>query len=603
MIDAKYYAPNSVGMNILEFFECPWILNASFLSPIQRVILKSIMGLELDTETPIEITHEYQMTEGPFARTKKFENEIEVFRWFTGKLEYKNSYYTDVDLCIGRRSGKSTLLGAGLALYFATQFDYIPFLRTSPHATIPIISPTKSQAGEVYYAIKQMILRSPYLYQTFLDGKVSGFQDEYSEEEIGAKAKLTGGEIRLNNRVVIKVMAADMGKMRGMAVPFAILDECCFFGTEGNDNKNTDKAIYEALAPALSQFQHIAGMALILKISSPNGQAGLMFESYENRKDPDILHWQVPSWFANDDIATRYLEKQKKKGMSYFSREYGAQYTASEQSYLDPTLIDEAILKGVESMDPMPRYKYVAVMDYATKDDYWAFGIGHKEYIMDPNSKEKKERIFIDYLTHWRGRSGEELDPSEIIPQICDVMKKYRAAHCYTDQYAYAALRSMFQREGCILKEFKVSHQSKLKYMYSLQIAVNSGNLNMVANPIAVRHLKDLREKRSAISNKIRIEHAQNCYDDYADVIGLIVYQFDSTSPIYVGIHKAEEYNAPLNTKDARGKHLAYPTATEITDFLGVPNFHDSRAEIKAKEEENDDPDDDGTNDGFFFIV
>ncbi len=601
MLAAEHFSEKAVGMDIIQFFECPWILNADFLSPVQRVILKSIMGMELDTEKPIPITHEYQIKEGPFARTEAFKNEVELYQWFTGKKEYKKSYYADVDLCVGRRSGKSTLLGAGLALYFATQFNYTPYLKTSPHATIPIISPTKEQAGEVYAAIKQMILRSPYLFQNFLDGNIEGFAEEYSEEDISGKGKLTGGKIILNNSVHIKVMAADMGKMRGMAVPFAILDEVCFFGVEGNDTKNTDKSIYEALSPALSQFQVVEGMALVLKISSPNGQSGLMFENFENKQDPDILHWQVPSWYANPDIPIVYLKKQAKKGKAFFNREYGAQYTASEQSYLDPELIEECILKGIDEIEPISGYKYVAVMDYATKDDLWAFGIGHKEYITDPDSKEKKEKIYVDFLVHWRGKSGDELDPSQIIPQICAYMKRYKVAHCYSDQYAYAALRSMFQKEGCILKEFKTSHQSKLKYMYSMQIAINSGNLAMVHNPQAVKHLKDLREKRSNISNKIRIEHAQNCKDDYADVIGLIVYQFDTNSPIYVGTHKEEEYTPPVSTKDGRGQHVAYPTAQEMADFAGVSAFIDGREEEKAKQEE--DPDDSDNGGGFFWIM
>jgi hypothetical protein len=207
----------------------------------------------------------------------------------------------------------STTCGAGIAIYYATQFDYKPYLGTSPYATIPIISPTKTQAGEVYAAIKNMFLRSTYLFDTFLDGKIDNFRDEYTEDKIGKDDALVGGMIRLNNKVVIKVMAADVSKMRGFAVPFAILDEVCFFGMEGSDSKNTDVGIYEALAPALSQFQSVEGMAMVLKISSPNGESGLMYTDYERRNEEDVLHLQVPTWYANPTISVKYLEKQKKK--------------------------------------------------------------------------------------------------------------------------------------------------------------------------------------------------------------------------------------------------------------------------------------------------
>jgi hypothetical protein len=501
----------------------------------------------------------------------------------------------------------STLIGAGLALYFATQFDYTPYLRTSPNATIPIISPTKEQAAEVYKTIKSFILRSPYLFNTFLEGKMEGFQEEYSEEDVEGTGALVGWQIKLNNKVVIKVMAADISKIRGMAVPFAILDEVCFFGHDlkGNDNKNTDKGIYEALAPALTQFRTVEGMALILKISSPNGQSGLMYENYERKQEPDVLHFQVPTWYANPKVSLKYLEEQRKKGTTFFNREYGAQYTAAEASYLDPQLIDATIIRGVEKIEPMQHFRYVAAMDYATKDDYWAFGIGHKEYITDPQSKEKKERVYADVLLAWRGGAGAELDPSEIIPEITAWMKTYRVNFCVTDQYAFAALRPFFQREGCNLKEFKVSHQSKLKYMFSLQVAINSGTLKMVHNPLAIRHLKDLREKQSG-TGKLRIEHASNSHDDLADVIGLLVYQFDKSSPIYIGMNR-EVVRDTVNTKDAAGRFVAFPTAQELADHVGVSNFTDSREELEAAKEEQEhgepgsDEGENGGNGGFFW--
>lgn len=569
-------------LGIIEFFESSSLLNVKNLSPIQKVTLKAIMGEPLDETTPIPKTHPYQ--------DKEFENEIEMFKFFSGKDEYEPRFYDAPDLCFGRRSGKSTTIGAGLAIYFATQFDYSPYLGTSPHATIPIISPTKEQAGEVYQSIKNFFLRSPYLYQKFLGGKIENFQDEFSEESLKQSRNLTGGSIKLNNKIVIKVMTADVSKIRGMAVPFAILDECCWFGVDGNDLKNTDKGIYEALAPALSQFQTVDGMAMVLKISSPNGQTGLMYEDYENCKDIDVLHLQVPSWYANPSIAVRYLEKQKKKGISFFHREYGAQYTASETSYLDPNLIDKAIIRGIEKVDYQPGYRYAAVMDFATKKDYWAFGIGHKEYHTEEiaDKKERVERVQIDMLMHWKGSDGAELDPSEVVPQICKVLKEYKVAYIIADQYAFGALKPYFQKEGCTVKEFTVSTQSKIKYFYSLQVAINSQSTKMVHNTTAIKHLKDLREKHGTGRTHFKIEAAQGSHDDYANVIALIQYQFDKTSPIYIGMTK-EHYEKIIKTKDARGQQISTPTAVELADFAGVSQFYDNTTEVEAKEEEGDD--------------
>lgn len=584
--------PTKLGLSMLDFFEWDATLGIKNLSPAQKITLKVIQGEPLDETTPIPISHPFQ--------DRAFESEVEMFKFFSGKDHYEPNIYSDVSLAWGRRSGKSTTIGAGIAVYFATQFDYSPYLGTSPHATIPIVSPTKEQAGEIYATIKNMFLRSTYLFDEFLDGKIENFADEYDEEKIGKKDALIGGQIKLNNKVIIKVIAADISKLRGMAVPFAIMDEACFMGVmEGTDNKNTDKAIYEALSPALSQFQQIEGMAMILKISSPNGQSGLMYGDFEQSKDPDVLHMQVPSWYANPTIPVKYLEKQKKKGSAFFQREYGAKYTASETSYLDPVTVDAAVMPGIDSLPFNQKYRYVAVMDYATRHDYWAFAIGHKEYYWD--EKEKKSRIVIDYATAWRGLAGQELDPGVIIPQIAQKLKEYQVGYCISDQYAYASVKVLMQQEGCQLKEFKVAQQSKLKYMYSLQINLNSKSLRMVDNSLLVKHLKDLRERRSE-TGKLQIMNAPGSHDDFANVAALICYQFDTTSPIYIGHTDGDDTLIPAETKDLTGRQIAPPTAEELANTQGVDGFYDNRAEFDEKGNKKPTGEDEGGGSGMWWV-
>jgi len=583
-----------LGLSLLEFFEWEATLGIKNLSPAQKMTLKVIQAESLDETTPIPRSHDYQEVEFP--------SELEMFKHFSGKDRYVPTLYSDVSLCWGRRSGKSTTIGAGIAIYYATQFDYTPYLGTSPHATIPIVSPTKEQAGEIYATIKNMFLRSTYLFDTFLDGKIENFQDEYPEDKIGKQDALIGGQIKLNNRVIIKVIAADISKLRGMAVPFAIMDENAFMGVmDGTDAKNTDTAIYQALAPALSQFQQVEGMALILKISSPNGQSGLMYGDYENSKDPDILHLQIPSWYANPSISVKYLEKQKKKGSAYFLREYGAQYTASEVSYLDPNLIDMTRLAGIEDLPYNPKYRYVAAMDYATKEDYWGFGIGHKEHYWDKEAKQRESKIVVDYAIAWRGLPGQELDPKNIIPQIASKLKQYQVPFVVADQYAFATIKTLLMEEGCLAKEFRMSGQSKNKAMYSLQININSKLLKIIDYPLIFRHLKDLREKKTD-SGKVQIQHAPGCKDDMAMVVALICYQFDKTSPLYIGYNE-EEVEEAKSTKDAAGRHIAYPTAEEMAEKAGVSNFNDNRQEYgpDGKKKSDEDGGVDG-GDGFWFV-
>ena len=577
-----------LNISIIDFFESEAILGIKTLSPTQKVILKAINGEILDDKTPIPKSHDYQ--------DRDFDSEVDLFLFLTGKDEYIPGHkYTDMSLAAGRRGGKSNIIAAGCVCYYATQKDYSPYMGTSPFATIPIISPTKEQANEVYQAVKNFFLKSPYLFQQFLDGKITSFQEEYDENDTEKKV-FVGGNIRLNNKVVIKTMAADVSRIRGFAVPLYVLDEACWFGVDGSDSKNTDKAINEAIQPATAQFGELA---FGIKISSPNGESGLMYDDYQNRKDPDVLHIQAPTWYMNPNITVAYLRKQKKKGEHYYNREYGAQYVASENAYLDPALVDLAELIGIEKIDYQPGMHYAAAMDYATKHDYWTLAIGHKEYhLVDVNIngnivKEKVEKVYIDFLYHWQGQQGAELDPAEVVIEISKYLKEYRVPYILTDQYAHAALKSLFQLHNQNAKEHATSEQSKKKYMASLQVAVNSKSLNYVTNKVAKKHMKDLREKRLS-SGKIKIEHAAGCHDDYADSIGLVVYQFDKTSPVYIG-HTKDDETVTAETKDKAGKYIATPTASQVAQDAGITQFQDNSSEYdehgnKIVREEDDDP-------------
>ena len=393
-------------------------------------------------------------------------------------------------------------------------------------------------------------------------------------------------------------MSADVSRIRGFACNAFCLDEACWFGVEGSDTKNTDQGIFEAIQPATAQFgEHSFGF----KISSPNGQSGLMYNDYLNRKDQDVLHMKVPTWYMNPNISVKYLEKQKKKGEHYYHREYGAEYTASENSYLDPKLVDQAVIKGMDALDYDPTFRYVAAMDYATKGDYWTLALAHKEYHLrdvtegEKKSKEKYSMVYVDRLRHWKGTQGNELDPKEVIQQISQLLKEYRVGYIVADQYAFAAVKTLFQQEGCNVKEFKTSAASKKKYMYSLQVATNSQTFKMVDNRLAVEHLKNLREKRTP-SGTIKIEHANNTFDDYADSIALCIHQFDKSSAIYIGHTKDDESIVEPTTKDARGKFIATPTAEDLAQASGNLQFLDNRAQLAADEV----PDDE--DDSFWFV-
>src|ERR1700693_4936410 len=85
----------SQQLNIIEFITHPELLNDQSLSVAQRAVLKSIYGLELNSE------------------------ELEIYQRATGRSEYVNAEQTESTLIAGRRGGKTSKIGASIALYEA----------------------------------------------------------------------------------------------------------------------------------------------------------------------------------------------------------------------------------------------------------------------------------------------------------------------------------------------------------------------------------------------------------------------------------------------------------------------------------------------------
>src|ERR1700693_401217 len=126
----------SQQLNIIEFITHPELLNDQTLSVAQQAFLKATYGLPLNSE------------------------EQEIYQRATGRSEIVLAEQNEATLIAGRRSGKTSKVGATIALYEAFRDHQ---LTRGDRGYVMLIAPTKKQAKIAMRFIRAYLNFSPLL--------------------------------------------------------------------------------------------------------------------------------------------------------------------------------------------------------------------------------------------------------------------------------------------------------------------------------------------------------------------------------------------------------------------------------------------------------
>ena len=123
-------------LNIIDFITDLNLLEGSELSSAQRTILKTTYGLELSPA------------------------ELDIFRRATGREIYEPREHTEATVIVGRQGGKTSRIGALIAIYEACR-DH--GLKRGERAYVLLIAPVIKQAQIAFGYIRNFFLTSPPL--------------------------------------------------------------------------------------------------------------------------------------------------------------------------------------------------------------------------------------------------------------------------------------------------------------------------------------------------------------------------------------------------------------------------------------------------------
>jgi len=198
-------------LNIIQTFEDPNIFGNLIKDQSTwanwKACLKTIFGLQMSEE------------------------EVEVYRKFTGRKKPPTSPFKEAYLIIGRRGGKS-ITAARISVYLTLFRDWSRQLGPGERGYIMCIASDKKQAGVVFNYIKE-ILRLPI------------FKNMVISE--------TREEIELKNNIVIAVHTCSYRSLRGYTILAVICDELAFWRDEFSANPAQE--VLRALRPSLGNVE------------------------------------------------------------------------------------------------------------------------------------------------------------------------------------------------------------------------------------------------------------------------------------------------------------------------------------------------------------
>ncbi|MBA7543447.1 hypothetical protein ES705_35778 [subsurface metagenome] len=447
-------------LNIIEFAENPAVLGLSFARrPAQKMVLKSIYGEKL-TEEELKIYQKITTNREEFEAGIEKEEAILIF---------------------GTRSGKS-LLASIIALYEATRPKWLKYLNKDEAGYVVVVSTRQRQSEQIIGAnCLRLLLNSPTLKGYIKDSTMS--------------------ELTLKNNMKIVSSPCTSFSYRGIPIFCLITDEIGHFFVEG---PKADSEILNALMPRMSQFP---GAKLIL-ISTPSAKQGSLWNYYEQGfRVPGRLTAQADTLFMNPLVDRKFLEKEKKRDVDNWQREYLAQFAEKVEAFLSYDLV-VSTLKLAGDLPFVEGNRYYAGID--------ASGLSGRDKFALAVSHQKDNIVYVDKTKIW-----DLKDPDPIMRDIGELAGIYNFNSVSIDRYAKGWVMNALEKIG-----LTVTIRPTLAEVY-----VNLKSL-MIGDRL---HLPDNEGVKKALlntqayygkSNALSIAHERDSegHSDIADAIATSVF-------------------------------------------------------------------------------
>lgn len=412
--------------------------------------------------------------------------DMPLIERLTARTRLPMTQVAELYLVCGRRAGKS-LIAALIAVYF-TAYRVYPSLVSGETAQFVVVSASKQQAKTIkrYYL---GLMRS----RPELAAMVKGETEE---------------SVSLANGIDLVVLAGNFRTVRGGTILSAIVDEAAFLRSEEDGAANTDEELIGALLPGMATIPD----AMLMVLSSPHREQGVLFEAWRDHfgknESDDVLVVQADTRSLNPTVRQEVIDRLYAKDPVKAASEYGARFRTDLSDFVTRAAIEACVSKGVTARPRAHGFQYRAHVDAAsgTGADSFTLAIAHNE----------GGRAVLDVSMEWR----PPFKPSEVIKEICSVVRGYGVGTIVGDAYAGGFAKEQFEANGMVYQKCE-KNRSQL-YLDCLPL-INSQAVALLDDPRTVAQFLGL-ERRTARGGRDSIDHAPGRHDDVAtSVAGALV--------------------------------------------------------------------------------
>ena len=449
------------ALNIIEFATGKDWLNISFKErPAQACILKSIYGMKLTKE-------ELKIYRKITKNKKEFEAEIEK---------------EEAILVLGARSGKS-LIASIIALYEATRKKWRKYLNRGEAGYIEVISTRQKQSEAIIGAnCLRLMENSPNL---------EGYIRDHTQSEL-----------ILKNDMRILSLPCNSTAGRGLPIVCLIFDEIGHFYTEG---VRADKDIFGNLNPRRVQFP---GSKLIL-ISTPSAKQGLLWNFFDDGfKTAGRLTAQAETLFINPLVDQKFLQKEKKRDIDNYRREFLAQFAERVEAFLSYDLVVNS-LKLAGDLPFKSEYQYFCGID--------ASGLAGRDKFSLAIAHEQENDIYVDKVKSWNLK-----DPDPIMRNIKELAGIFNFVEVSIDRYAKGWVMNALEKIG-----LKVNIRPSLAEIYVNVKSLMLGDRLYLPDNQGIKKAFLNTQAFYGRNNALSIAHSRDSegHSDEADAISTSVFE------------------------------------------------------------------------------
>lgn len=417
-----------------------------------------------------------------------------LFATCTGRTELPTQPFTEAELVVGRRGGKSRIL-ALLGVYLGAFRDYTPHLAPGEVATVSIIAADRKQARTV---------------MRYVNGLFNAV-DLLRPMVVGIPGDET---LTLNNRVTIEVQTASFRVTRGYTFAAVLADETAFWRDDTSANPDTE--IFRAIRPGMAS---IPG-AMLLNASSPYRKAGELYRTFRRHYGKDgarVLVWQGTTGTMNPGLDPAVIAEAYEDDPAAAAAEYGAEFRDDIADFVSREIIDACTIPGRTELLPAAGITYHAFVDPSGGSaDSMTLAIAHAE----------GDVAVLDAVREAR----PPFSPEAVVMEFAELLKSFRTHEVTGDRYAGEWPRERFSVHGIryLLSENPTSqiYQATLPLLNSQKVELL--DLRRLASQLCGLERRPTRGGRDSIG------HAPGAHDDIANAVAGALLLVGGRKPLIV---------------------------------------------------------------------